>query len=95
MSRSVQGKIIYNKYFVVQQDGTELPRPIVFDVVDEAAKAPSAQRIFASSQKAHEIASQFLQQYFMIFDSDNRQPLLNAYTKQACFSLTITYTHAK
>ncbi|XP_032683764.1 nuclear RNA export factor 1-like [Odontomachus brunneus] len=80
---------------LMRLDGTELPRPIVFDVVDEAAKAPSSQRIFASSAKAHEVASRFLQQYFMIFDSDNRQSLLNAYNEQACFSLTITYTHAK
>ncbi|XP_014481162.1 PREDICTED: nuclear RNA export factor 1-like [Dinoponera quadriceps] len=80
---------------LLRLDGTELPRPIVFDVVDEAAKAPPPQRMYASSQNAHEIASQFLQQYFTIFDSDTRQPLLNAYNEHACFSLTITYTHLK
>ncbi|XP_011151183.1 nuclear RNA export factor 1 isoform X2 [Harpegnathos saltator] len=80
---------------LLRLDGTELPRPIVFDMIDETAKTPSPQRIFASSEKAHEIASRFLQQYFMIFDSDNRQPLLNAYNEHACFSMTITNFHSK
>lgn len=67
----------------------ELPRPIVFDVVDEAAKVPPSQRMFVSDAKAQEVASQFLQQYFTIFDRENRQPLLDAYNEHACFSMTI------
>jgi len=71
----------------------ELPPPILFDVVDEAAKVPSSQRMFVADAKAQEIASQFLQQYFAIFDRENRQPLLDAYNEHACFSMTITPTN--
>lgn len=82
-----------NFCYIVRKDGTELPRPIVFDVVDDAAKVPLSQRMFVADAKAQEIASQFLQQYFTIFDSENRQPLLDAYDEHACFSMTITTSH--
>ncbi|KAL6254195.1 hypothetical protein P5V15_014817 [Pogonomyrmex californicus] len=74
-------------------DGIELPRPIVFDVVDEVTKILPSQRMFVADAKAQEIASHFLQQYFTIFDSENRQPLLDAYDEHACFSMTITSTY--
>ncbi|KAL6254293.1 hypothetical protein P5V15_014908 [Pogonomyrmex californicus] len=69
-------------------DGMELPRPIVFDV--DETKIPPSQRIFVTDVTAREIAGGFLQQYFTVFDSENRQALLNAYDKDACFSMTIT-----
>ncbi|XP_063981065.1 nuclear RNA export factor 1-like [Diachasmimorpha longicaudata] len=71
-------------------DGTDLPAPILFDVSDDSIKLPPTERIFTANPKAQEIANQFLQQYFMVFDSDSRQPLLNAYHEHACFSLSIT-----
>ncbi|EZA55621.1 Nuclear RNA export factor, partial [Ooceraea biroi] len=77
---------------LLRLDGMELPRPIVFDVV-ETAKVPPSQRMFVSNAKAQEIASQFLQQYFTIFDSESRQPLLDAYDEHACLSMTITTSH--
>lgn len=80
---------------LLRLDDTELPRPIVFDVVDEAAKIPPSQRMFIADTKAQEIASQFLQQYFTIFDSESRQPLLDAYDEHACFSMTITTSNNK
>lgn len=79
-----------NFCYIIRKDDTELPRPIVFDVIDEAAKVPPSQRMFVADVKAQEIASQFLQQYFTIFDSENRQPLLDAYDEHACLSMTIT-----
>lgn len=39
-----------------------------------------------------DIVRQFLEQYFILFDSDNRQPLLDAYHEQAMFSLTASYS---
>ncbi|KAL6254246.1 hypothetical protein P5V15_014910 [Pogonomyrmex californicus] len=69
-------------------DGVELPRPIVFDI--DETKIPPSQRMFVTDVTAREIAGVFLQQYFMIFDSENRQALLNAYDKDASFSMTIT-----
>ncbi|XP_018399173.1 PREDICTED: nuclear RNA export factor 1-like [Cyphomyrmex costatus] len=74
---------------LLRLDGTELPRPIVFDMMDEPAKIPSSQRMYVQDAKAKEIASQFLQQYFTIFDSENRQPLLDAYNEHAFFSMTM------
>ncbi|KAI4502639.1 hypothetical protein M0802_002551 [Mischocyttarus mexicanus] len=74
---------------LLRLDGVELPRPILFDVMDDASKIPPTQRIFTTNAKAQEIASQFLQQYFMVYDSGNRQPLLDAYNEHASFSLTV------
>ncbi|XP_051167579.1 nuclear RNA export factor 1-like [Leptopilina boulardi] len=75
---------------LLRLDGVELPRPILFDVVDEGVKLPPSKTIFIADPKAQEIANQFLQQYFVIFDSDNRQPLLDAYHEHACFSMTVS-----
>ncbi|XP_011697338.1 PREDICTED: nuclear RNA export factor 1-like [Wasmannia auropunctata] len=75
---------------LLRLDGVELPRPIVFDVVE--AKMPQSQRLFVGDGKAQEIA-QFLQEYFKIFDSENRRSLLNAYDEHASFSMTITTDH--
>ncbi|XP_018304307.1 nuclear RNA export factor 1-like [Mycetomoellerius zeteki] len=75
-------------------DGTELPRPIVFDIVDEDANIPLSQKMFvAVDVKVQEIAKRFLLLYFTVFDSENRQPLLDAYDEHACFSMTISISH--
>ena len=76
---------------LLRLDGMDLPKPILFDVVDEGNKIPLSQRMFVANAKAQEVASQFLQQYFLIFDSENRQPLLDAYVEHACFSMTVSY----
>ncbi|XP_012277469.1 nuclear RNA export factor 1-like [Orussus abietinus] len=77
---------------LLRLDGVELPRPILFDVADDEIKLPPTQRMFVANPKAQEIASQFLQQYFLIYDSENRQPLLDAYHEHGCFSLTVNHT---
>ncbi|KYN06147.1 PREDICTED: nuclear RNA export factor 1-like [Cyphomyrmex costatus] len=75
-------------------DGTELPRPIIFDVIDEDANIPQSQKMFAAvDAKVQEMAKQFLLLYFTIFDSENRQPLLDAYDENACFSMTISISN--
>ncbi|XP_076659029.1 nuclear RNA export factor 1 [Halictus rubicundus] len=77
---------------LLRLDGMDLPKPILFDVADDGNKLPPSRRMFVANAKAQEIASQFLQQYFLIFDSENRQPLLDAYDEHASFSMTATYT---
>ncbi|XP_031626575.1 nuclear RNA export factor 1 [Contarinia nasturtii] len=73
-------------------DGVELPAQIGFDVeTEETTQLPSAKASFLVDQSGADIVRQFLQQYFVIFDSDNRQPLLDAYHENAMFSLTCTY----
>ncbi|XP_015510716.1 nuclear RNA export factor 1-like [Neodiprion pinetum] len=76
---------------LLKLDGIILPPPIRFDVADETASLPPTQRMYVVNTDAQAIAGQFLQQYFMIFDSDNRQPLLDAYHEQASFSMTVSY----
>ncbi|KAJ8666848.1 hypothetical protein QAD02_008510 [Eretmocerus hayati] len=82
------------KYFpkLLKLDNVELPPPIVFDLEDSKSKLPPTQRMFVvqSNEKAQNIASQFLQQYFMVFDAESRQLLLSAYHEHASFSLTAT-----
>ncbi|XP_011502457.1 PREDICTED: nuclear RNA export factor 1 [Ceratosolen solmsi marchali] len=81
---------------LLKLDGIDLPPPIVFDVEEHKLKLPSTQRMFIvqSNAKAQEVASQFLQQYFLVFDSENRQPLLDAYHEHACLSMTVTITQS-
>ncbi|KZC12807.1 PREDICTED: nuclear RNA export factor 1-like [Dufourea novaeangliae] len=78
---------------LLRLDGTELPKPILFDLTNDGNKMPLPRRMFVSNAKAQNIASQFLQQYFLIFDSDNRQALLDAYDEHACFSMTTSCSH--
>ncbi|XP_066582089.1 nuclear RNA export factor 1-like [Prorops nasuta] len=78
---------------LLRLDGIELPKPILFDVADDGVKLPPTNRMFVANAKVQDVASQFLQQYFAIFDSENRQPLLDAYHEHACFSLTVSYAH--
>ncbi|XP_029161960.1 nuclear RNA export factor 1-like [Nylanderia fulva] len=78
---------------LLRLDDKELPRPIEFDVI-EAAKIPQSQRILFTDTKVQQIACHFLQQYFTILDSENRQLLLDAYEKEARFSMTINNSHA-
>lgn len=47
------------------------------------------------NQDAQGVVRQFLEQYFTIFDSDNRQPLLQAYHEHALFSMTMAYPYGQ
>lgn len=74
------------------QDEKDLPPQIGFDVdVEEASKLPPAKASFFVNDAGIDIVRQFLQQYYMIYDSENRQPLLDAYHENATFSLSCTY----
>lgn len=75
------------------QDGQELPPAIGFDLED-GVKLPAPKASFLCDAAGAEIVRQFLEQYFIIFDSASRQPLLDAYHEQAMFSMTIgNYQH--
>lgn len=67
----------------------ELPKPIVFDVAEEGIQLPPTQKAFAKNGEALKVAEQFMLQYFTIFDSESRQPLLDAYHEHAFLSLTV------
>jgi nuclear RNA export factor len=59
--------------------------------VESDIKLPTAKASFLCGPSGAEIVRQFLEQYFIIYDSDNRQPLLDAYHEHAMFSLTANY----
>jgi Nuclear transport factor 2 (NTF2) domain len=68
-----------------------LPPTIGFDVESDI-KLPVARASFLCDPNGAEIVRQFLEQYFLIFDSGNRQPLLDAYHEHAMFSMTANPT---
>ncbi|KAK7867453.1 hypothetical protein R5R35_009764 [Gryllus longicercus] len=74
---------------VIRLDGAVLPPPIVFDVSEEV-KLPPYVVSFVCSPEGQQVAKQFLEQYFNIYDSDNRQAIGDAYHENAHFSLAIT-----
>jgi nuclear RNA export factor len=76
--------------YCLSQDGKVLPPPIGFDL-DDSAQLPKATASFICDEAGADIVRQFLHQYFAIYDSDNRQPLLDAYHEQAMLSMTIAY----
>nr|XP_012622891.2 nuclear RNA export factor 2 isoform X2 [Microcebus murinus] len=75
---------------LLRLDGRELSPPIITDTeVPELVK--SCQESHKGSETLKSLVLQFLQQYFLIYDSGDRQSLLDAYHEEACFSLTIPF----
>lgn len=71
-----------------------MPPPIGFDIENEVP-LPASQQTFLCTQEGQGIVRQFLEQYFTIFDSGNRQSLLQAYHENALFSLTMAYPYGQ
>lgn len=64
---------------------------IGFDVTDEPSKQiPPWKAAFLCNPSGADLVQKFLEQYFMLYDSDNRQQLLEAYHEHAMFSITAT-----
>lgn len=76
--------------FTNKQDGETLPPQIGFDVSSEGV-LPPVKASFLCDADGTRIVKPFLEQYFALFDSENRQPLLDAYHELASFTLT-TYS---
>uniref|UniRef100_A0A8C6L206 Nuclear RNA export factor 3 n=1 Tax=Nothobranchius furzeri TaxID=105023 RepID=A0A8C6L206_NOTFU len=75
---------------VSPQDGHDLPPPIGFDVETRTAIPPCKVDLlllysYFGSDEIKGLVLQFLQQYYSIYDSGDRQPLLNAYHDGASF----------
>ncbi|KAF5277675.1 hypothetical protein FQA39_LY18444 [Lamprigera yunnana] len=79
---------------VMKLDGVDLPAPIGFDIAQEMTLPPIIQTYLCNSS-GQDIVRQFLQQYFDIFDSNSRQPLLHAYHEHAMFSFTTSYAYGQ
>ncbi|XP_076054165.1 nuclear RNA export factor 1-like [Oratosquilla oratoria] len=85
------------KYFPKLQylDGHELPKTIGFEVDEDPPKLPPSQPAYFCDQLAKGVAIEFIQQYYQIFDTASRTPLLAAYTDDAVFSLSTALSESK
>jgi nuclear RNA export factor len=78
---------------LLKLDDKELPKEIGFDVGDEDDSArsgelpPSVQKMIKSPE-FEPTALRFLEEFFKLYDSDSRQPLLEAYHEEAVMSLS-------
>uniref|UniRef100_A0AAR2JYJ1 NTF2 domain-containing protein n=1 Tax=Pygocentrus nattereri TaxID=42514 RepID=A0AAR2JYJ1_PYGNA len=72
-------------------DGHDLPAPIGFDV-ETGTTIPPCKGSYFGSDEIKEFILRFLQQYYSVYDSGDRQPLLDAYHEAACFSLSLPFS---
>ncbi|EPQ02233.1 Nuclear RNA export factor 1 [Myotis brandtii] len=76
---------------LLRLDGHELPPPIAFDV-EAPTMLPPCKGSYFGTETLKTLVLHFLQQYYAIYDSGNRQRLLDAYHDGACCSLSIPFT---
>ncbi|XP_051536491.1 nuclear RNA export factor 1-like [Myxocyprinus asiaticus] len=76
---------------LLKLDGHDLPPPIGFDLEVAPAVLPPCKPSYFCSEDIKSIILCFLQQYYNVYDSGDRQPLLDAYHDGATFSLSIPY----
>ncbi|KAL6090286.1 hypothetical protein STEG23_029474 [Scotinomys teguina] len=72
-------------------DGQESPKPTLCGLEDRKS-LPTCKGSFFGSEAVKTLVLQFLQQYYFIYDNEDRQGLLNAYHAEACFSLTVLFS---
>ncbi|XP_076442062.1 nuclear RNA export factor 1-like isoform X2 [Babylonia areolata] len=72
---------------VVKLDGNDLPPPITFDV--STSVVPASKGSYFVNSEVQDLVVRFLKEYYTIYDSDSRQPLVDAYHEMAVFSLTM------
>ncbi|XP_031555922.1 nuclear RNA export factor 1-like [Actinia tenebrosa] len=73
---------------VLNLDGVEHAPPIGFDLATTTA-LPKVQGSYLVDPEIKKLLLSFLEQYFRIYDSNDRQPLLEAYHDQAIFSMSV------
>ncbi|KAH8400462.1 hypothetical protein KR222_000452 [Zaprionus bogoriensis] len=73
---------------LMKLDGQTLTPQTTFDM-SESAVLPPGKASFLCDSAGAEVVRQFLEQYFNIFDSGNRQPLLDAYHELALLSMSM------
>ncbi|XP_048058762.1 nuclear RNA export factor 1 isoform X1 [Megalobrama amblycephala] len=69
-------------------DGHVLPLPICFEV-ETRTNIPLCKGSYFVSNEIQGLIQRFLQHYYCVYDSGDRQPLLEAYHDGACFSLSL------
>ncbi|XP_055486318.1 nuclear RNA export factor 1 isoform X1 [Leucoraja erinacea] len=76
---------------LLRLDGHDLPPPISFDV-ETPTTLPSCKGSYFGTEEIKVIVTRFIQQYYSVYDSTDRQGLLDAYHDTACCSLSIPFT---
>jgi len=71
-------------------DSQESPSPTSIGIAAHK-RLPTCKGSFFGSDALKSLVLQFLQQYYLIYDSGDRQGLLSAYHDEACFSLAIPF----
>ncbi|XP_053505622.1 nuclear RNA export factor 1 [Ictalurus furcatus] len=77
---------------LLKLDGHDLPPPIGFDLEVAPAVLPPCKPSYFGSEELKGLITCFLQQYYTIYDSANRQLLLDAYHDGATFSLIVPFS---
>ncbi|XP_036127254.1 nuclear RNA export factor 2-like [Molossus molossus] len=75
---------------LLRLDGQDLPPPTTVNIDRPYISKPLKESCNGSDVLKTQVL-QFLQQYYLIYDSGDRQRLLGAYHDEACFSLTIPF----
>ncbi|XP_054326599.1 nuclear RNA export factor 2-like isoform X2 [Pongo pygmaeus] len=80
------------EYFpkLLRLDGQELASPIMIGIEAPEIIKPCKES-YKGSETIKSLVLQFLLQYYLIYDSEDRKGLLSVYHDKACFSLTITF----
>ncbi|XP_058569597.1 nuclear RNA export factor 2-like isoform X2 [Neofelis nebulosa] len=71
-------------------DGQELSPPVTVDI-DTPYVIKPCKESYKGSETLKSLVLQFLQWYYLMYDSGDHQGLLGAYHHEACFSLTIPF----
>ncbi|XP_038071573.1 nuclear RNA export factor 1-like [Patiria miniata] len=72
---------------IIRLDGQDLPPPIAFDL-ESPTVLPPVQHSYFGTSTIKKLLVRFVEQYFTVFDSGDRQPFIEIYHDQACFSMT-------
>uniref|UniRef100_A0A8C5CR28 Nuclear RNA export factor 1a n=1 Tax=Gadus morhua TaxID=8049 RepID=A0A8C5CR28_GADMO len=91
LSNSFKDQASYIRSVTPQTDGQDLPPPIVFDV-ETPTVIPACKGSCFGSDEIKAIILRFLQQYYSIYDSGDRQSLLDAYHDGASLSMMTPYS---
>ncbi|XP_066106564.1 nuclear RNA export factor 2-like [Saccopteryx bilineata] len=75
---------------LLRLDGQDLSPPNTTDTNTQLLQTSSKEKCQAT-EMVKNLILQFLQQYYLVYDSGDRQSLLGAYDDEACFSLTIPF----
>uniref|UniRef100_G3TEP3 NTF2 domain-containing protein n=1 Tax=Loxodonta africana TaxID=9785 RepID=G3TEP3_LOXAF len=75
---------------LLRLDNHEVPPPVVFGT-EASKKLPVCKGSIFGSETLKNLILEFLQQYYCIYDYEDRRGLQDAYHNEACFSLAIPF----